>query len=372
MQAIIRPDQCELPDPSYRTQPLFGETISSCDIVYPDTAQIRMKGKKPAESWMKNWSEEARLEKFFEFCQVFDLREDSLLKNDYQIFSHRLHWHEHPFCDLMQGITDSRERLWYTLVFSFTNEHWGTLSKLIKEGEASVREHFKGHRHARNDLFQIYYPKDTNVKDWLLEGPKKAADHLYRLIEDVDQPYTMMQFAKILEKHFKEVQGFRSPLYPCKNAARYLAMSYPHIVDPESILFGGTGHFDGLQQIFGGVNLNGKVKYAIDEKGQFVPLNDHGHEWIRQMRVLAEHPSNPIKEQMWLNLEDKTCFAFKHIAISHGVKSPTKRIPYTWIFDSAFDLAKHPEGKVVLNAKTTAHLWGKDYPEELQRLNLNQ
>jgi hypothetical protein len=87
------------------------------------------------------------------------------------------------------------------------------------------------------------------------------------------------------------------------------------------------------------------------------------------MTVLAEHPLNPIKEQMWLNLEDKTCFAYKHIAISHGIKSPTKRIPYTWIFDPTFDLAKHPEGKVVLNGKTTQHLWGKNYPMEIKEVN---
>jgi len=41
-----------------------------------------------------------------------------------------------------------------------------------------------------------------------------------------------------------------------------------------------------------------------------------------------------------LNVEDKTCFFYKHIAISHGVKKPTKRIPYTWIFPKEFSLKK--------------------------------
>ena len=357
--------------PQITSTPLFEDENSldnfpTNNIKYPYTVEVPLKaGGKPKESWMKEWTEEERIEKFFEFCRVFDLREDELLRTDYQIFSHRLHWHEHSYCDYMKKITDNKERLWYTLVFSFTNEHWKTLTTLVDKGEAALEERFKEHRHARNDLFQIYYPKGTIVKDWIRTGPKKAAEDMYHVLENLDRPYTMMEFAKIMEKYFKEEQGFRSPLYPCKNTARYLAMTWPDLVDPESILFGGTGHFDGLHQIFGGQNLNGKVKYSIDKDGQFICENKHADEWIRQMEVLASHPSNPIKEQNWLNLEDKTCFFYKHIAISHGIKSPTKRIPYNWIFDSNFDLAKHPLNEVQVNSKTTQHLWGRDYPEEV-------
>jgi hypothetical protein len=158
-------------------------------------------------------------------------------------------------------------------------------------------------------------------------------------VENGRRPYTMMEFAKHLESYFKEHQNFRSPLYPCKNTARYVAMSYPDLVDPESTLFGGTGHFDGLHQIFGGVNLNGKVKYSINQLGQFIAENKHAETWLKQMDTLVNHPSNPMKEQKYLNVEDKTCFFWKHIAISHGEKRPTKNIPYTWIFPSSFSLA---------------------------------
>jgi len=301
---------------------------------------VIMKNGKPIDSWMHMWPLNMRLEKFFEFCDEFDVRRDKLLKEEYQIFSHRLHWHEHPFCDMMQDIDDPRDRLWYTLVFSFTNEHWETIRVLREHGEEALRDRFVTNRHARSDLFQIYYPKDTNVKEWLLTGPKKAADALYHTLEKCDRPYTMMEFAKILEKHFKEEQNFRSPLYPCKNAARYLAMSYPNLVDPESVLFGGTGHFDGMQQIFGGSSLNGRVKYDIGHNGSFVPLNDHAQTWLSQMSLLCNHSKNPMTSQKWLNVEDKTCFFWKHIAISHGVKSPTKNIPYTWIFPVEFSLKK--------------------------------
>jgi len=316
-------------------------------IAYNNTCEVEFKGKKPKDSWMKDWTLDQRIDKFFEFCRVFDDRQDPLLKEEYQIFSHRLHWHEHPFCDFMKNVTDNHERMFLTLVFSFTNEHWGTFTKLLNEGIDATREHFIENRHARNDLFQIYYPKGTNVKQWILDGPLRAASDLRALLDDVEvrgrRRYTMMEFAKLLEAYFKQNQNFRSPLYPCKNTARYIAMAYPHLVDPESILFGGTGHFDGLHQVFGGQNLNGKVKYKIDENGMFLAENKQAEAWLYQMDLLVNHPSNPMTSQKYLNVEDKTCFFWKHIAISHGEKRPTKNIPYTWIFDSKFNLSNHPD-----------------------------
>lgn len=315
------------------------------NILYNNTCEVEFKGKKPKDSWMKDWSLEQRIEKFFEFCRKFDDRQDDLLKDEYQIFSHRLHWHEHPYCEYMRNVTDNERRLFLTLVFSFTNEHWGTFMKLFNEGIESTRSHFVDNRHARNDLFQIYYPKGTNVKEWILEGPKQAAKDLAPMldeIEDTKETLTMMKFAKILESYFKEHQKFRSPLYPCKNTARYVAMTWPHLVDPESILFGGTGHFDGLHQIFGGQNLNGKVKYSINEAGEFIPENKNADLWLYQMKTLVEHPLNPMTSQKYLNVEDKTCFFWKHIAISHGEKRPTKNIPYTWIFNDKFNLGNDP------------------------------
>jgi hypothetical protein len=114
-------------------------------------------------------------------------------------------------------------------------------------------------------------------------------------------------------------------------------MTWPHQVDPESVLFGGTGHFDGMQQIFGGKNLNGKVKYDIVD-GKFIPQNEAAELWMEQMQELVEDPRNPMTKQKLLNIEDKTCFFYKHMAISHGAKRPTKRIPRDWIFPKEFQL----------------------------------
>ena len=298
-------------------------------------------------------------DRFFHFCRIFDLREDPLLFNDHQIFSHRLHWDEHPFVDLMKEVTDPQDRLAYALIFSFSNEHWGTLTHIMNHGITKTREYFKENRHARNDLFQIYYPKDTNVKEWLLQGPIFAASALRHHLSN-GKRYSMMQFAKILEAYFKSEQGFRSPLYPCKNAARYLAMAFPDIVDPESILYGGTGHFNGLEMITG-INFNGKCKYEIDQDGIFIPKNEACLKWIGAMLYLANHPDNPMERQKLLNVEDKQCFLDKFVRIQAGTKRPTKRIPYHWMFPMDYDLAKHPKGKVVLNGYTTRHLWDKNY-----------
>ena len=311
------------------------------NITYNNTINPELDSRgKPTMSWMEEWPLELRKAKFFEWCSVFDKREDDLLRDDYQIFSHRLHWHEHPYCEEMKSVTDLHTRIWYTMVFSFSNEHWLTFKTLKDEGLGALAERFATERHARSDLFQIYYPKGTNVREWLLEGPKKCADDMVHILQERDKRWTMMELAKVFCEYYKEHQGFRAPMYPCKNFARYMAMTWPQDYDPDSVLFGGTGHFDGLHQIFGGKNLMNKVKYEIDDDGQFVATNKAGEMWLDQMYDLIDDVRNPMVEQKFLNMEDKTCFFYKHIAINHGVKKPTKRIPYNWIFPENNSLRK--------------------------------
>lgn len=312
------------------------------NIIYPNTSKVPMKRGKPTDTWMQEYTLDERKGKFFEFCEKFDQRKDDLLKDDFQIFSHRLHWDEHPYVEFLQN-EESKiklrnfEKIWYTIIFSFSNEHWGTFKALYDGGQTGLRTRFDKHRHARSDLFQIYYPKGTKVAQWLIDAPLKCANDMQHILNERQNPWTMMELAKQFEEYFKR-EGFRSPLYPCKNFARYMAMTWPKQVDPESILFGGTGHFDGMQQIFGGKNLNGKVKYEIDSNGDFIPTNSYGDLWLEQMFELVDDERNPMTRQKFLNVEDKTCFFYKHMAISHGAKRPTKRIPRDWIFPEDFKL----------------------------------
>lgn len=316
-------------------------TDKSHDIVYPNLATVELnENGKPTSSWMKDWTQEERTEKFFEFCRAYDQREDSLLRDNYQQFSHRLHWHECPFVDEVAKISDPKTVLHACLIFSFSNEHWLTYRTWRDQGEDAMRERFLTERHARSDLFQIYYPKGTDVKTWLIENTKKAAEDMHHIVATKNRPYSMMEFAKILNDYFVEEQGFRNAMYPCKNAARHVAMSHPEWVDPESFLHGGTGFFDGFSQVFACPHLMGKVKYKIDtlRDGDYEAVNKHGIFFLDKMLYLYNHKSNPIREQKWLNLEDKLCFFYKHIAITNGIKDTTKQIPYEWVYPKEWSL----------------------------------
>jgi len=310
------------------------------DIQYPNIAEVEYDDKgKPKRSWMKDWSQEERTEKFFQFCRKYDLRRDALLRDNYQQFSHRLHWNECPFVDEVKQISDPQTVLEACLVFSFSNEHWQTFRAWRAGGAVAMRERFLIERHARNDLFQIYYPKDTSVKEWLCDVPKDFAEkYSEKVFTSRNRPYTMMELAKSLNEIFVSEYGFRNAMYPCKNAARHVAMSHPEWADPDSFLHGGTGYFDGLSQVFDCPNLMSKSKYEINEFGEYVPLNDAAKMQVEYMNYLKAHPSNPIHTHQYLNLEDKLCFFYKHIAIRRGVKGTTKQIPWDWVYPIGWSL----------------------------------
>lgn len=310
------------------------------EIEYPNICDVEYDAKsKPKTSWMGEWSQEDRTKKFFEFCSEYDKRRDNLLKENYQQFSHRLHWHECPFVDEMKHEKDLPTLLEGCILFSFTNEHWQTFRAWRDHGYDAMKNRFENHRHARSDLFQIYYPKDTHVKSWLCEAPRKAAEDLTdKLFTNRSKPYTMMGFAKKLNEYFMKDQGFRSAMYPSKNAARHVAMTHPELVDPDSFLHGGTGYFDGLSQVFDCPHLMSRSKYEIDEEGQYVPLNKWAEMQVQYMNELKAHPLNPIHTHQYLNLEDKLCMHFKYMSMRFGSKKQTKMIPYNWVYPDKWSL----------------------------------
>lgn len=289
---------------------------------------------------LPDWSVEERLDKYFEFLEAWDRREDPLLRDVVQQFSHRLHWDEHPYCDVIAGVTSPRDKMWFTLLFSFTNEKWDTLMTLVDQGEAAFRRRMEDEsfRPARSDLFQIYYPKGTKVRQWLVDGTKKAADDMHHLLTSRNRPWGIMNLAYAMRDYFVAEQGFNNALYPCKNFARYMAMGSPHMVDPESYVHPGTGSFRGLHQIFGGKYLMSSAKYGVDDDGTMVPGNADGETLLHQFRILSGHPDNPVTRQNIINHEDKACFFFKHLAMHAGVQKPTKNIPYGAMFPENWSL----------------------------------
>lgn len=305
-------------------------------IEYPNSSYAIIKGNKPTNVLLENWTLEDRISKFFEFCTAYDLREEPLLKQNPQQFSHRLHWDEMPYVYEMKHEKDLKKLLHHTIVWSFSNEHWQTFRTLRDHGVEAMRQRFETQRHARSDLFQIYYPKGTKVKDWLCEVPQKIAEECWHLLDN-EKPIEMMELASKLEKHCKEHHGFRNVMYPFKNLSRHIAMARPDLVDPESWVTPGTLSFHGMWQIFGGKNLFGKTQFELID-GHYAPINEAATELVRQFNYLAEHPKNPMQRHYNINIEDKACMWCKHLYIKHNIKGTTKQIPYEWVYPKEFDL----------------------------------
>ena len=309
-------------------------------ITYPNSSEPIIKKGKPINCLLENYSIEQRLQKFFEFCRAYDVREEPILKANPQQFSHRLHWDEMPYVEEMQKEKDLKTLLHHTIVWSFSNEHWLTFRALRDHGVNGMRIRFETERHARSDLFQIYYPKGTVVRDWLCEVPQQIAEDCYQLFKS-KRRLSMMELATKLERYTKEKHGFRNVMYPFKNLSRHIAMARPDLVNPESWITPGTLSFYGLWQIFGGKNLFGKTKFTLNEKnGDYVPINDPAKELVRQFNEAAKHKDNPMKRQYNINIEDKACMWCKHLFIRHGIKGTTKKIPYEWIYPRSFSLKK--------------------------------
>lgn len=294
------------------------------------------KNGKPQDSYFRHWSIERRIEKYMEFNEKFDLREDPDLVDG---MSHRLHWDEHPAVwRLREEKLSLEERIAVTIHWSFSNEKWTNLLTILDKGWDALPALFEEERAARSDLFQIYYPKGTKTKQWLVDEPRKIAKEIIPYFTGLNRPMTMMEYAKIQESVLKEKFGFRSPLYPSKNTARYLAMPQPNLVDPESVLIGGTGHFRGMMYVFGPPNIDGKLKYKIGSTGEFIPDNKHTHTWVEYMETLNGWEGDPIVRQKWLNHEDQLCWFSKFVERKHGDKPKAREFPRIWIFPDNFSL----------------------------------
>lgn len=298
--------------------------------------------------FLSNYTFDERVNKFLEFCDAYDKREDDILGPNYQQLSHRLHWAEMPYVEEMKHEKDLETLLHHTIVWSFTNEHWQTFRTLRDHGVEAMRSRFGNERHARADLFQIYYPKDTKVKDWLCDVPPIIAKDCVHLLKG-DRPLHMMELASKLEQYCKNnlidhgYNNFRNVMYPFKNLSRHIAMARPDLVDPDTWVTPGTLSFYGLWQIFEGKNLFGKTKFQLNEvTGEYLPMNKEAEELVYQFNYLADvqkQRGGPMKYHYNINIEDKACMFCKHVYIRNGVKSTTKVIPYNWVYPDNYNLS---------------------------------
>ena len=151
------------------------------------------KNGKPQDSYFRHWPLERRIEKYTEFNRKFDLREDPDLVEG---MSHRLHWDEHPAVwRLREADLGLEERIALTIHWSFSNEKWTNFLTILEKGWDALDDLFEEERVARNDLFQVYYPKGTKVRQCLTEMPRLIAKELAPTLGGLNLPMTKMEYA---------------------------------------------------------------------------------------------------------------------------------------------------------------------------------
>ena len=96
-----------------------------------------------------------------------------------------------------------------------------------------------------------------------------------------------------------------------------------------------------ILDFFTNINKSSQKKFELDENtGDYKPVSLQAEMLVEQFNILAKHKDNPMERQYNINIEDKACMWCKHLFISHGVKSTTKKIPYEWVYPRNFSLKK--------------------------------
>jgi len=289
-----------------------------------------------------------RIDQYIEFLKNFDNRSNPIVNSNPNFFSHRLHWDEHPFCYEMRKrydintIEGIKGALSSCLVFSFSNEHWGLIEKYWESG-ACVFDILTNTEMARKDLFQIYLKKGCTLRESLHIADNVGSRLHKRLFKRYKtRKYTIMELTRILSEFYKKL-GFMKVKYACKNAARYLAMSFPNLVDPNSPVTGGTGHFLGLSYIFDDPTMSSTVDsfYSRLETGSLIPENDwRATTWVAYMNILNGLTMDIFDRHHWLNNEDKVCFFYKLQQFKNGERKPKKNVNMNNIIPEWFKLKK--------------------------------
>jgi hypothetical protein len=263
------------------------------------------------------------IDEYITFLHNYDARKDQYIANNPHLFSHRLHWDEHPFCYEIRKKYDissleNIEKILQTcLVFSFSNEHYQTFINFMDYGD----EYFKTtNSFCRNDLYEIFLPKGMRISEGLIEcqyNYKNLAKRIYKRYKT--RKYTIMELARILDENYKK-RGHVRWGYMAKNASRYFAMAYPDIVDPNSQVTGGPGHYRGLAYIFDYPYIAQGIKITARlENGNLIPDRDNLiGDWFCMMGYLQSETKDIFKRHNWLNNEDKVCFFNKYINFKTG------------------------------------------------------
>lgn len=258
-----------------------------------------------------------RLNLFFDFCDVFEEKDHPVLKANPKQFSHPLHWDDIKSVQQYRQYKDRHgieKTFELGVIHSFCGENDDLLTHMVGNGSF---DNWKGPL-VRGDLFQIWWPKGINTREFIWDNHSKISNRLFEQIENGET--SIVPLYKGLVEYVKELHPrFVRSSYANKNFVRHMAMAFPDIIDAESYINPGTGSFRGFQQIFAGDILISTASLATkDDDPKLLQIKE-------QFKTIQDHPRNPFNRQHNINIEDKVCFFFKWLAIQAGwMKGKTK------------------------------------------------
>ena len=167
-------------------------------------------------------------------------------------------------------------QLWH----SFLGEHDSVVHYGIKNGIEEMRRAYAAgvFKALRTDLFQIYWSKGTNVRQWALtELSDVFVPKAIQMLKS-GRKFTIMGFAEEFYSWAKTNTSQQRLKYSIKDMALDFSICFPDIVDPESFLEAGTGSRRGLEFIKGDKLTKGDNLWLYQEIMQHseYPL-EHNH-----------------------------------------------------------------------------------------------
>ena len=269
-------------------------------------------GKEPL---MLAGSESERINAFFDFLEMWDVRDDKWLSEQEHQFSHRLHWNEAPFFQQIREYASEHtidDAINLLLIFCFTVENNELYDHLRKVHPSRFRYEILNWPHPiqRSDLFQLWLPKGCKLRELLVNDVDVIASWMTGYIDGFTSDglrLSMMEAKKSLQGIVSERTGWTRCSYAVKNAVRHIAMAFPSLIDPDGYIKPGTGSYQGFRQVFAGPFLMSKSDELIQA----------------QFTAIRHHPRANIFEcQHNINIEDKMCFFFKWLGFESGYRKP--------------------------------------------------
>ena len=248
-----------------------------------------------------------RINEYREYLHNYKNRKGDFV-SDIRIFPETFHSHEGIASRFVQGGTTFHDLITRSVLNSF-GQHYLPLQHAYMDNRLeaflSTEKKFQ-----LTDSHQIFYPKGTNVREWMGKVPKLVPNHLYQ-VWDFGKNYSIEEGTQLLVSVLRDHFEFNNIYYPCKHTMKNLSLTRLN-VDGESYVKPGTGSRRGLAYIFNDKKIE-NPKY--DHKSLLDNLIDE---------------VDLITKNKYLNHEAHTCYFYKYLNYKNGKKP--KKIELEWRF----------------------------------------